>query len=70
MSPVGVNTKIITHGVNGFLASSDSEWIDYLSQLIESAELRKILGEAGRKTVEDYYSVDANREKYLNLFRN
>ena len=68
MSPVGVNTEIITHGVNGFLASSKEEWINCLSKLIESAELRKKLGDAGRKTVEELYSVNANKEKYLNLF--
>ncbi|MCF6360772.1 MAG: glycosyltransferase family 4 protein [Cyclobacteriaceae bacterium] len=69
MSPVGVNTKIIEPGVNGMLASTEEEWVDCLSQLIESAELRKKLGSAGRKTVVEIYSVDANKEKYLNLFQ-
>jgi len=70
MSPVGVNTEIIEHGKNGMLAFTEEEWIDSLSQLIKSPELRKKLGKAGRKTVEDMYSVDANKEKYLALFRN
>ncbi len=70
MSPVGVNTEIIEHGKNGLIASTKQQWVDSLSQLIESAELRKKLGEAGRKTVEDVYSVNANKEKYLNLFKN
>ncbi len=68
MSPVGVNTKILTHGVNGFLASTKEEWVNYLSQLIDSSELRISLGEAGRKTVEAFYSVEGNKEKYLALF--
>ncbi len=68
MSPVGVNTEIIAHGINGFLASTKEEWIDCLSQLIESTELRITLGEAGKKTVEDNYSVNANKNKYLTLF--
>ena len=68
MSPVGANMQIIKHGVNGFLASTKEEWVDYLSQLIESEELRKKLGEAGRKTVEEQFSVEANKEKYLGLF--
>ncbi len=69
MSPVGVNTEIIEHGVNGLLASSEEEWVECLSQLIESQELRKKLGEAGRKTVEEKYSIVANQEKYLALLK-
>jgi glycosyltransferase involved in cell wall biosynthesis len=68
MSPVGVNTEIIQHGVNGFLASTKREWVDCLSELIDSANLRKKMGAAGRKTVENKYSVSANKEKYLVLF--
>lgn len=68
MSPVGVNTEIIEDGVNGFLAETHDNWLDKLSQLIESAELRKKLGEAGRATVVARYSVKANKEKYLSLF--
>lgn len=69
MSPVGVNTEIIQDGVNGFLAESPAEWVEKLSRLIEDAELRKRLGEAGRQTVEDKYSVHAWRDTYLNHFR-
>ena len=66
MSPVGVNTDIIEHGKNGFLASSDSEWIDCLSQLIESVELRQRLGEAARKTIDERYSVRSQQGNLLN----
>ncbi len=68
MSPVGVNTEIIQDGVNGFLATTDQEWFDKLSLLIESKELRERVGKAGRKTVVDKYSVEANKQKYLDLF--
>ena len=68
MSPVGVNTQIIEHGVNGFLASTKEEWVECLSRLIESEELRSKLGNAGRKTVEEVYSVKTNQNKYLALF--
>jgi glycosyltransferase involved in cell wall biosynthesis len=69
MSPVGVNTEIITHGQNGMLASTPQEWIDVLSQLIESAELRRRLGAAGRETVVARYSVLSQRDVYLAVFR-
>jgi glycosyltransferase involved in cell wall biosynthesis len=69
MSPVGVNTEIIRDGENGYLASTEEEWIAKLSLLIESEELREKIGKAGRVTVEQNYSVDAQKENYLQLFK-
>ena len=70
MSPVGVNTEISTHGQNGMLASTTQEWnIDVLSQLIDSAGLRRRLGAAGRQTVVARYSVLSQRDVYLSIFR-
>ncbi|HJS54773.1 MAG TPA: glycosyltransferase family 4 protein [Chitinophagaceae bacterium] len=68
MSPVGVNSEIIQDGENGFLADSDEEWVNKLSLLIESFELRKKFGNAGRKTVEEKYSIHANSKLYLRYF--
>jgi len=68
MSPVGVNTEIIQEGVNGFLADTESEWFKKLSLLIDDKELRCKLGEEGRRTVLDKYSVIANKYKYLSIF--
>jgi len=70
MSPVGVNSEIIKDGENGFLAGSNEEWVQKLSLLIDSFELRKKIGAAGYKTVEDRYSVNANRGLYLNYLKN
>lgn len=67
MSPVGVNSEIIRHGENGFLASSDEEWLDCISRLLESAELRRRIGTAGRDTVLKRYSVNANVALYKDL---
>lgn len=68
MSPVGVNTKIIEDGINGFLAESKEEWVEKLSILIESEISRNKIGSAGRETVINKYSVVANQKKYLTLF--
>ncbi|MBX2964254.1 MAG: glycosyltransferase family 4 protein [Cyclobacteriaceae bacterium] len=68
MSPVGVNTEIIEHGVNGFLCASKDEWVTCLSLLIEQSELRCKLGIAGRKTVVDHYAVASNTGRFLSLF--
>ncbi|MEQ9405269.1 MAG: glycosyltransferase family 4 protein [Cyclobacteriaceae bacterium] len=69
MSPVGVNSDIIQDGVNGFLASSTKEWVEKLTILIEDPDLRLKMGKAGRKTVEKEYSVEANKEKWLKVFK-
>jgi glycosyltransferase involved in cell wall biosynthesis len=68
MSAVGVNTQIISDGENGFLAKTNEEWIEKLSLLIESFELRRKLGKAGRNTVEKNYSTDSQKNNYLRHF--
>jgi len=67
MSPVGVNKEIIEHGVNGLLAGTTQEWVECISQLIENPNLRQQLGEAGRQTVVKTYSVNANKNHYLEV---
>ena len=56
-SPVGVNTEIIQDNQNGLIAGSEDEWIEKLSSLLKSNELRERLGQAGRQTVEEKYSA-------------
>ncbi|TRX49350.1 glycosyltransferase family 4 protein [Fulvivirga sp. M361] len=68
MSPVGVNTDIIKDGVNGFFASSDPEWIQKLSILIDSPLMREKMGIEGRKVVKERFSVEANKKLYLDHF--
>jgi glycosyltransferase involved in cell wall biosynthesis len=57
-SPVGVNSKIVEHGVNGFLANNAEEWIEYLGILRDDPELRRTMGTLGREKVERDYSLD------------
>lgn len=69
MSPVGVNQTIVEDGVNGFLPATTEQWVERLSQLIESRALREQVGRAGQATVEAQYSVNAWRERYVGLFK-
>lgn len=68
VSPVGVNTEIVKEGENGYLANSEAEWFDKLSQLIENEQLRKELGANARKFIFENFSVLSNRKRYLNSF--
>jgi len=67
ISPVGVNTKIVEDGKDGFIADSTKEWVEKISRLIESPELRREMGEKGRQTVIERYSVLAHRDTYISV---
>ncbi|HNW96948.1 MAG TPA: glycosyltransferase family 4 protein [Bacteroidales bacterium] len=69
MSAIGVNNEIIQDGENGFLANTEEEWIEKISQLIESKELREKLGAGGRQTVIEKYSVESQKNYYLAYFK-
>jgi glycosyltransferase involved in cell wall biosynthesis len=56
-SAVGTNLEVIRHGENGFLASTQDEWLQCLDRLISDQSLRHQIGLAGRKAVENHYSM-------------
>lgn len=64
-SPVGANCDIIRSGENGFLSASADEWFETLRRLIHNPELRKHVGNSGRQTVEQHYSVQAQLPAWL-----
>lgn len=63
------NLEVIRDGENGFLANSDDEWFNKLSLLIKRPELRRKLGIAGRKTIEEKYSVEVSAPKFLEIMK-
>ncbi|MBF0530088.1 MAG: glycosyltransferase family 4 protein [Deltaproteobacteria bacterium] len=66
-SPVGANTAIVRHGVNGFLASTEAEWEIYLKKLLDSPELRRQMGLAGRELVEKEYDLSIWADAFLEV---
>ncbi|HLC21334.1 MAG TPA: glycosyltransferase family 4 protein [Candidatus Methylomirabilis sp.] len=66
-SPVGMNSEVVQDGVSGLLASSEAEWIEKVSLLIENPGLREAMGRCGRAAVEERYSVKANFPKFLRV---
>ena len=68
-SPVGVNSKIVEHGVNGFLAETQEEWEAALSTLIADSDLRQQMGKAGREKVEREYSLQVTGPKLVALLK-
>jgi glycosyltransferase involved in cell wall biosynthesis len=69
VSPVGVNTQIVTHGKNGLLAATDAEWEQGLERLLDDPALRLRLGQAARRTVEESYSAAVVAPRVAAIFR-
>jgi glycosyltransferase involved in cell wall biosynthesis len=66
---VGVNTEIIQDGINGFLASTAREWEEKIGRLLSDASLRSRLGAAGRRTIEERYSLAVNAPRLVAMLR-
>lgn len=67
-SAVGVNSQIVQQGINGYLCSTEDDWVTQLTTLINDATLRQRIGEKGRNTVIQHYSTASNSENFLRLF--
>ncbi len=68
-SPVGVNNEIVEHGVNGFLAESDDEWGAAIKTLLGDPDLRCRMGAAGRRKVEEQYSLQVWGPRVAQMLR-
>jgi glycosyltransferase involved in cell wall biosynthesis len=68
-SPVGVNKEIVEHGVNGFMAETDGEWRSAVETLLSDADLRRRMGAAGRKKVEESYSLQVWGPRVAQMLR-
>jgi glycosyltransferase involved in cell wall biosynthesis len=68
VSPVGANTTVVDHGINGFLASTPEEWKTALEKLMTDAALREEFGQKARQKIITYYSVNATQQSFFELF--
>jgi glycosyltransferase involved in cell wall biosynthesis len=56
---VGVQAKMVRHGETGLLVETTDEWCAAVQRLATNPELRRRLGQAGRRIVEQQFSVAA-----------
>ena len=56
-SRIGVLPEYIRDGENGFLADTEEEWHQKIAALIENENMRRRMGLAGRRTIEEKYSA-------------
>jgi glycosyltransferase involved in cell wall biosynthesis len=69
-SPVGVNSQIVRHNSDGFIASDSEEWIRYLKILIKDPIQRNRMAMTGRKHIVEEYSLKSQATAFLHLFNN
>lgn len=67
-SDVGVNSRIVKDGINGFLIRKNDEWESRIRMLLTDNELRTRMGAAGPETIRNNYSTRALAGKFLALF--
>ena len=66
---MGVAPQIITHGINGLLATYIEDWAPALQSLIIDATLRQRLGAAGRTTVEKRFRAERAADAVHSVLR-
>ncbi len=64
-SPVGMNNNVVQHDRNGFLASSQEEWLQALVTLGRDVALRRSFGCAGRRLVEQDFTSEIGGDRLL-----
>jgi glycosyltransferase involved in cell wall biosynthesis len=69
VSPVGVNTDIITHGDNGFLASTSDQFVSSMMELATKPQLRRTMGARARQTIEQRYSAEVVSRAFAEVVR-
>lgn len=69
VSPVGVNTKIVDDGVNGYICNNNEDWYNNIEKLINNRNLLISLSAETRKKIENHYSVNSNKTNFINLFK-
>jgi glycosyltransferase involved in cell wall biosynthesis len=69
VSPVGSNAEILAAGPVGLAAREPSDWVGALDRLHRDRTFAAACGAAGRRLVEERYSVAANAPKLAAIFR-
>lgn len=61
--------RSIRHGEDGYLATTEDEWVFYLEKLIKDAKLRRTIGKAAKQTVLNEYNIEKNISQWDVAYR-
>ena len=67
---VGGNAELVMDGVTGFLVPVDDldAFVDRVVRLVRDAELRRSMGEAGRRRIAEHFGMDGVARGYLEVY--
>jgi glycosyltransferase involved in cell wall biosynthesis len=64
-----VNPDVVVDGETGFCPADEDGWVAALDRLIADPALRASMGEAGRRRVEERYSVRVQAPRFEKVLR-
>jgi len=69
VSPVGLNRDLAIPGKTGLWADNINDWTKNISELVDNPNKRMEMGLAGRKLVEEKFSLQAQAPRYLAILK-
>lgn len=66
---IGVSDEMVVHGKTGYLASTPDEWAEAIARLAENPALRREMGAAGRRLVEERYCTGVWAPRFAAMVR-
>ena len=64
---IGPHSEIVVHGKTGFLARSDGDFTDYLTEVIKSPSMRERMGREGEKFAQSRFRWEKVVREYADL---
>ena len=68
-SPVGVNSSMVRNGVNGFLASTETDWVAAIRSMKAESQRRFAMGISAREIFEADYSFAVHAPRFAHILR-
>jgi hypothetical protein len=69
VTAAGMNREVLAMGEVGLSAGNEDEWVGALTTLLHDGALRRRMGAAGRKVIEQHYSLQQLSQQYAVLFQ-
>lgn len=67
VTPIGMLEDIVSHDESGFYATTESEWVTYLSKLIEEPDKRLSMGEQAFRTIDEGFWAEERAKELIEV---